>query len=670
MRNDDLSSLREGLGLQGAILTKEAEQAFLTRGIANRDTIYPAEYEAVTSAHKITALFGANQCIRAESEVLMADGTTTPICLIKRGDMVTAYDFTTKCFVPSPVIAVYENLPMIVHRFQHDFGTLECTASHKVCTATRPVLYGQPHGNIYHRLRRVIGVSKFGIPVVVRNEQGVPTISNIVYDGRILTEITYDITIAHRDHAFVCNNVVVANSGKTLSMAHRAAWDTTGLYPDWYPGPRTSRGIDAWVIGDTGMNVRDSYQRKLFGPDPNRPGWTDRPGEEALISAKYLASPPNKQGQPAGLFDTVRIKHVPSETTSTLTFKSHQMDTQSLASWTGDRVFIDEECPLGILNEMLARMLRRNGQIFISLCPLGKYPDMVSFLLTAPMDLVRIIKLGHDQVKHLSEGDKLAFARMFSSNPAELAARTRGDYVTNTGLIFPFPAKDIIYDPAKVHIPTSALYLGGMDVGFTHPTAAVALALDKMTDTAYCYASYAQAQKPYVYHHSMLLRWGDNMTFMVDPASDQGSQAEGVSILHRYWELAHPGRDDYDGEIHYKWEQIPENKRKYIKANRAFMPTMDDLWHRYETGRMRINANLTELLTQYGNYTWNKDGTGARVETPAVPLDIITALRYGSFHLSEYAHRLDRNPPWMDDQAMEGWADPIPDWSPFKAGRE
>ena len=184
MRDDDLSSLREGLGLQGAILTKEAEQAFLTRGIANRDTIYPAEYEAVTSAHKITALFGANQ------------------------------------------------------------------------------------------------------------------------------------------------------SGKTLSMAHRAAWDATGLYPDWYPGPRTSRGIDAWVIGDTGMNVRDSYQRKLFGPDPNRPGWTDRPGEEALISAKYLASPPNKQGQPAGLFDTVRIKHVPSETTSTLTFKSHQMDTQSLASRT------------------------------------------------------------------------------------------------------------------------------------------------------------------------------------------------------------------------------------------------------------------------------------------------------------------------------------------------
>ena len=670
MRGDDLSSLREGLGLQGAILTKEAEQAFLTRGIANRDSIYPAEYEAVTSGHKITALFGANQCLRGESNVLMWDGTTTHINLINRGDVVTAYDFTRKCFVPSRVISVFENIPLPLHRFQHEYGALECTVSHKVAVARRRRLYGKELGSIYHIFHRAILANREGMPVVVRNENGVPTLSMLVYDRKIPSEPTYDLCIDHPDHAFVTDNIVVANSGKTLTMAHRLAWDATGLYPDWYTGPKTQRGIDAWVIGDTGMNVRDAYQRKLFGPDPNRPGWTDRPGEEALIASKYLASPPNKQGQPAGLFDTVRVKHVPSESTSTITFKSHQMDTQSLASWTGDRVFIDEECPLGILNEMLARMLVRNGQIFISLCPLGKYPDMVSFLLSAPLDLVHIVKLGHDQVKHLTEGDKAAFARMFASNPAELAARTRGDYVTNTGLIFPFPVKDIIYDPGKVHIPSSALYLGGMDVGFTHPTAAAAIALDKFSDTAYCYATYAQAQKPYMYHHSMLLRWGENMTFMVDPASDQGSQAEGISVLHRYWELAHPGRDDYDGEIHYKWEQVPENKRKYIKANRAWSPTMDDLWHRFETGRMRIQQNLTDLLTQYGNYTWNKDGTGPRPETPAVPLDIITALRYGSFHLSEYAHRLDQNPPWIEPGDSGGWADPPEDWKPYRAGRE
>ena len=148
----------------------------------------------------------------AESQVLMADGTITPMCLIKRGDTVVAYDFLRKGFFPSLVIAVYENLPMIVQRFRHDFGTLECTATHKVCTAVRPVLYGQPHGNIYHRMRRAIGTSKFGIPVVVRNEQGVPTLSNLVYAGRGITEITYDICIADRDHAFVCNNIVVSNA--------------------------------------------------------------------------------------------------------------------------------------------------------------------------------------------------------------------------------------------------------------------------------------------------------------------------------------------------------------------------------------------------------------------------------------------------------------------------
>ena len=1008
MRGDDLSGIRESLDLQSRILSKEAENAFLTRGVANEATIYPAEREAVTSGHKITVISGANQCLRGDSQVLHPDGTTTAIRHIEVGDPVVAFDFATGTFQPSRVTAVFENGAWTVHRFFHDYGVLECTRSHKVCVFQK---------NKKYRMMRVLRACKQQQLVVVRDKNGNPALSTIYYQGPILSEPTWDIGIDHPDHAFVCDGVVVSNSGKalpnsevvvtptgyaqmgdikvgdlvctpdggqapvtgvypqgerdvweitfsdrttcrcdldhiwrvrhayrgaesrhpgwadltlrqilaiggetpstyriyavpesqaefapaeplpldpyalglllgdgtmgyggvgfstsevelvdylreklpvnhcrnvksrpldwyfsngpqgskkpndlinilrslglmghhcrdlfipgiykmasredriailqglmdadgtadkfghasycsiserlagdvawvlrslgerctisskdkyctykgekkhtlawevyigkstlplfrlerkterlgapgrrkprrmvkfrmvgredctcimvdhpdhmfmtrdfipthnTLTCAHRAAWDATGLYPDWYDGPRTQRGIDAWVIGDTGLNVRDSYQKKLFGPDPDRPGWTDRPGDEALISAKYIMAKPSRQSQPPGLFDTVRVKHVPSDTTSIITQKSHQMDQQALASWTGDRVFIDEECPLGILNEMIARILVRSGQIFISMCPLNKYPDFLNFIYTAPHDLVKLVYLGHDQVKHLTQADKDAFARLYASSPAELAARTKGILISNTGLIYPFPIKDIIYDPAKVHIPSHAVYLGGMDVGWTHPTAAAAIALDKLSDTAYCYATYAQSQKPYAYHHAQLLSWGDNMTFMIDTASDQSSQADGVSVLNRYLELAHPGKIEYDGATHYRWEDIEENKRKYIKAERAFQVSMDSLWHRFETGKMRINQNLRELLTQYNNYTWNKDGTGPRPETPAVPLDIITALRLGSYHLPEYAHPLT-NAPWERFEDIGGYVEPPEDWVRFKCGRE
>lgn len=661
MRGDNFSGLREGLELNTVFLAKEAENAFLTRGIGSRENIYPAEYEAVTSGHKITALFGANQCLRVYSQVLMADGSIRKLHDVEVDDWVMAFDFTLGMFVPSRVNAVYHNARWMVVGYKSDYGTLECTRSHKVLTM------GSKNRFKWMRVNRA---AKAQLPVIVHGPAGQPMLAHLEHGVEVGVEETMDLCIDHPDHAFVCDGMVVSNSGKTLTCAHRLAWDATGLYPEWYDGPKTTRGIDAWVIGDTGMNVRDSYQKKLFGPDPERPGWTDRPGEEALIPARYIMQKPSRQSAPAGLFDSVRVKHVPSDTTSLITQKSHQMDQQSLASWTGDRVFIDEECPLGIVNEMIARILVRSGQIFISLCPLGKYPDMVNFLLTSPTDLVKRVKLGHDQVKHLSPEQKASFARLFASNPAELAARTRGDWVTNTGLIFPFPIKDIIYDPAKIHIPSHAVYLGGMDVGWTHPTAAVALALDRLSDVAYCYASYAQAGKPYTHHHSQLLTWGDNMTFMIDCASDQSSQADGTSVLRRYWELAHPGRIEYDGENHYKWEDIDENKRKYIKAERAFQVTMDSLWHRFETGRVLVNQNLRDLLAQYNNYTWNKDGTGPRPETPTVPLDIITAMRLGAYHLPEYAHRLDQNPPWMADMDIGDYPDPPEEWNPYRCGRE
>ena len=647
-RHDELSGITRGLDLANIALQNEAENAFLTHLVAKAP--YEPQREWCNSWKRIKALFGANQsgkCLRYGSEVLMADGTITEIQHIVVGEYVTAYDFETGKFVPARVSDTFENPALMVHRFSHPFGILECTKSHRVCIMTEKGTAD---------MSRVVRACRKGSPVVVRDPQGAPTLAKLTYEGPILEEPTYDIQIDHPDHAFVCNNVVVSNSH---TAAYNLAWDATGLYPDWYQGPKTARGINAWIIGDTTENTREACQKKLFGPDATRPGWTDQPGKEALINSKYIIGRPSMKSV-SGAIDTIKVKHVPSDTTSILSFKSHQMDTQSLASWAGDRVWIDEEAPKEIIDEMIARVSTTKGFIYVTLCPIKGLTPLVKFLQDSSEGPdVFLTRLTSDNIGHLDPEVKAANLRLWASDPAMMAARSQGLAVSNTGLIFPFPTKDILYDPADFRISPRWKYLGGLDVGWRHPTAAVAAAWDPQSDVIFVYATYAQAEAEDFYHHAKLQKWGPSMTFMIDPASDQVNQGDGTKILEKYWKLAH-------GE---NYLDIDEDKRKYIKANNSFHIGMDEMWHRFNSRRLLIRKDLRDLIGQYGSYEWNKDGDYPKRETPTVRYDIITAMRYMTLGIEEHAHRLDDIAPWME---MDDWgARPeVPNWNPYRAGRD
>lgn len=651
VRHDTLSGIQEGLELGKIFIQQSAESAFLDMGIAKDP--YPAQLEIFNSNHMIRALFGANQCLSVNSEILMAKGFSKPLRDMETGEWVIGFDFNTRDFLPVQVNGVYFNETMFVHSFQHSEGILRCSKSHKVCAV-------YPNGKM--GMIRVMRAVKGQFPVIVRDSNGCPVLSRLELlepfdEGS--PEITMDLGVDHPSHVFVANGIVVSNSGKSLSGAVQMAWDATGLYPDWYKGERTVRGINAWVMGDTTENTREACQKKLFGPDPDQPGWTDRPGDEALIAKKYIIGKPTRKSV-SGAFDIARVKHVPSDTISILGFKSHEMATQTLASWSGDRVWIDEECSKEILDEMIARITATRGKILITMCPVQGMTPLVKFLQNGPADLVKLARLPYSQAKHIDEKVKEANIRLWSSNPAVLAARTEGLATTNSGLIFPFGTREITYNPAQVIISPHWKYLGGEDVGYRHPTAAVALAWDSLADVVYAYATYAQAERPFGYHHAQLQSWGNgNMTFMIDPASDQVNQADGTRILEELWKLAH-GKD---------YLEIPEEKRKYIKADNTFYTGMDAMWTRFASKRLLINQNLRALLEQYESYAWNKDGTGPKVETPEMPYDLITSLRYGVLGLDKYAHRVDQPPPWQEGEEIESALD-IKDWTPFRAGRE
>ena len=651
MRANDLRGIAEGLTISKRLIESAAERALLDGELA-RDP-YKSQMTVLNGHTMILALFGGNQCLSMNSRVIQMCGSYTPISSVEIGDWILGYEKAAHRFIWVQVKGIHINEARPILRFRHQYGAPECTASHKVMR----VLDGPNRER--DRFLRISRCWRNQYPVIVRSPDGNVEMSLLDFDGQVDVAESIDLIVDHPDHAFVAENIVVSNSGKSHSAAHKVGWDAMGMYPEhgWYHGTRTNRGIDIWVVGDTNENTRDNCQKKLFGPDPDRPGWTDTPGENALIPQKYIVGKPTRRTGVAGAFDSVFVKHVPSDTLSKITFKSHAMDQQALASWTGDLVWIDEEAPKEKFDELLMRIIRRKGQLILSFTPLLGVTPMVKFLLEAPPDLVTKDFLDWDQARHLDATVKAAIMRAFASQPGILQARMKGLPSVNTGLIFPFDQKAISYDPSSSSISTRWLYLGGLDVGFRHPTGAIALAWDPRSDVAMLYSTYRQAERTYLYHHTQLQGWGANMTYMIDPASSQSSPGEGVKVLEKYWELAH-------GE---NWMEIPEEARKYIKAENAWQLGIDELWHRFETGRLKVNQNCKDWFEEYGSYVWDKAGLGPLKKRD----DLMDPTRYGVLGLRQYAHRLDEVAPWrisQGDPGFEGVPD-VREWNPYRAGR-
>lgn len=626
---------KEAVSLVQEILAMDAEKAMLAF------EPYDSQRLVLNGHTLLLALFGGNQCLDGNCSVSMADGTHKRIQEIAEGDMVLAYDVTAGSLVPAKVLKTYVNRKMKIYTWSHKGGSIQCSMGHKVMAFRGP-----------EALKTTISKAWLkGWPVISVLPDQTFTVAKVEAAGVRYNRTTYDLLIDHPDNLFVADGLVVSNSGKSHSGAHKTAWSATGLYPDWYEGKRFDRGPDIWVVGDTVENTRDNCQKKLFGPDADRPGWTDRPGENALIAGRYIRKVTKKRGS-ADAFDTVEVVHVPTDTISRVTFKTHNMDRQALASWTGDLIWVDEECPLYILDELVPRIIRRKGQIIITFTPIDGLTPTVKFLIGAPSDICTKDFLGWDQAKHLDAETKDFYARLYASQPGTLKARMEGRPTPNTGLIFPFAADKIWYDPRDIVIPSNTLDLGGMDVGWKHPTGAVRIAWDRRSGRKYLCAAYRQAERPFFYHHGKLMEWGESLTFMIDPASSQVDKGTGQKILEELWKLAH-GKN---------WDYIKPEKRKYVKANNSFMVGMDSIWKDLESGVLRVNKNLTEWFQEYEGYVWNDEGTGPK----KVRDDLLDPTRYCNLGMETYARNQDAPAPW--EKELE--ADPVDlkEWKPYRAG--
>ena len=435
----------------------------------------------------------------------------------------------------------------------------------------------------------------------------------------------------------LCANQV----GKSTTIAYKASMTARCQYPDWYKGTRiTDRAPVIFVVGLTSEEVRDSIQTKLIGPNMDDPGGGMIPPEDIIRMTKRANVP--------GSADTIFVRHPLGA--AQIVLKTAEQGRERLQGATVDLVIIDEEPPRDVLNELVARTAKANGQLCIGFTALKGVSEVYVFLTEQADDVCEIIHAGWnaEDAPHLSTESIRMMNEIYKDNPAELQARSTGIPTVGKGLIYPFDSED--YSGRMFKIRDHMRRLVAMDVGWTHPTAALIGAYDDDTDILYIYDEHSQEAKPPSHHASAIKRWGD-YTIVMDTASLQTNKNDGTTLYGMY-EMELEGPD---------WEQIPEDKRRIQLADNTAGSVMSGIartYQRFDEGRLYISENCVKLLAELRMYRYDEK-TGKIVKKKD---DLCDALRYMVMSLHHARLRGMRaryeDTVYTDDQKWEP-VDPI-----------
>jgi phage terminase large subunit-like protein len=411
--------------------------------------------------------------------------------------------------------------------------------------------------------------------------------------------VFHALGVDHRERLLMAGNQL----GKTYSAAAEVSYHLTGEYPEWWQGRRWKKATAGWAAGVTSEVTRDTCQRLLLG----------RPGQHGtgMIPKRHLLETSAARGI-ADAIDTVIVQHV-NGGKSTLTFKSYEKGREKFQGETLDWVWFDEEPPYDIYMEGLTRTNATGGMTFVTFTPLQGMSQVVRLFYPRPDTGDRaIVQMTIDDAKHLSPEQRESIIASYPAHERE--ARTRGIPMLGSGRIFTVPESAFVVD--SFSIPSEWPRIGGIDLGYDHPTAAVKLAWDRENDTVYVTNAYRVKQATILQHAAALKAWGDiPWAWPHDALSHDRGSGETMAELYRK-----QGLD-------MLWERAQFQDGGYgVEAGIAMI--MD----RLETGRLKVFSHLADWFEEYRLYHREEGKVVKEYD------DLMSATRYATMML-RYARK-------------------------------
>jgi phage terminase large subunit-like protein len=381
--------------------------------------------------------------------------------------------------------------------------------------------------------------------------------------------------------------------GKTLSAGFETAMHATGRYPPWWTGKRFDKPIVAWACGETSEVVRDTIQRILIGrPGAEGTGSIPKDAIVELVPARGIAD----------ALDTIKVRHS-SGGISIISLKSYSSGREKFQGETLDFVWFDEEPPADIYTEGLTRTNVGRNPVFMTFTPLKGVSDVVHRFLTEKSPDRHMTSMTIDDAEHYTPE---ARAAIIASYPAhEREARTKGVPVLGSGRIFPVTEELITCEQRD--FPDHWPRIGGLDFGWTHPSAAVELVWDRDNETVYVNRCFRLKEATPVVQAAALRPWGKIPWAWPRDGRRETLEGAGEALAQQYrdqgLELLHEHAQFEDGSVS-------------VEAGLFQMLTL------METGRFKVMKHLNDWFEEFRLYH-RKDGKVVKERD-----DLMAATRY------------------------------------------
>lgn len=422
--------------------------------------------------------------------------------------------------------------------------------------------------------------------------------------------------------------------GKTFAGAFVMACHLTGLYPSWWKGRKFTSPIKAWFGGQSNVKTRDVCQAMLFG----EPGNPEAKGTGA-VPLDCIGEMVRLPGVPNAV-QSVYVKHV-SGGWSSAHAKSYEMGHEAWMSESVHVVWLDEEPPQAILSQAMTRTLDKQGLTYMTFTPENGRTSVVIQFMTDIRPGQCLVTATWDDAPHLDLRMREQVLAAYPENEREM--RSKGVPMLGTGLVYPVPDSEIVCDPFQ--IPDYYRKLIGLDMGWDHPTAAVAIAHDADTDIVYIYATYRAKNKVPVLHAEAIKGMGgDRITVVWPHDGNRRESYNGPTLADQYRRAGL--------RMHYQhFCNPPAPGEEEGKSGNAVEPGISAVLTRMQTGKLKVFRNLHDW--------WEEKRFYHREEGLIVPKmdDLMSATRYAVQSLRFASSGIERRFPTQAESKFNVWSD-------------
>ena len=388
--------------------------------------------------------------------------------------------------------------------------------------------------------------------------------------------------------------------GKTQAGAAAMAYHLTGNYPDDWLGRKWDRPIKAWMVGESSLLVRDVQQAKLCG----EPGLEDAFGTGMIQKAAFVGKPSLARGI-TDAFDTIHVQHK-SGGKSVGRFKSYEQGRAKFQGAPIDLIWCDEEPPMDVYTECLARLAATDGSIFTTFTPMSGITDLWERFNVPHKDRFRVAMTIKDAL-HIDTPEKLA--KILSRYPAhEHAARISGAPMMGEGKIFTSPEESIIEPTIPIsNIPPAWFKLFAIDFGIGHPFGCVLQAWDRDADVIHILDAWRVADQTPVMHAKRMKQVGANVP-VAWPQDGTAREKSGETVSKLYKD---------EGLL------MCDSHATFEDGGYGTEAGILEIDERMKTGRFKVAAHLVEWFEEYRGYH-RKKGLVVKVRD-----DMMSATRIG-----------------------------------------